>query len=94
LTSLLMEGESDGFVAKLNSNGELQSHTFLGGPGLDYAGAVAVDDDGMVYLAGDGTAPWGRPVRPFSGGFDGYVAKLHLYKFPWAMFLPALNQQQ
>lgn len=87
-------GMSDGFIAKLDGNGVLQSHTFLGGPGLDYAGAVAVDDDGMVYLAGGGTAPWGSPVRPFSGGFDGYVAKLHLYKFPWAMFLPALNQQQ
>src|SRR5216684_3805624 len=52
-------------------------NTFLGGFGIDEDGtALALDDGGNVYVAGYGNAPWGSPVRAYSGDDDGFVAKL------------------
>jgi hypothetical protein len=85
-------GIVDAFVAKLDNNGTLRKNTFVGGQGTDFGNAMVIAGDDFIYLAGDSTAAWGSPVRSFSpGGFDSYVAKLHMYKFPWAMFLPAIN---
>ncbi len=69
-------GGIDAFVAKLDSRGVRQWHTFLGGLGDDYGQAVAVDGAGNIYVAGYSTAAWGAPVRPYAGGRDAFVAKL------------------
>ncbi len=88
-------GMIDAFVAKLDNGGVLRKNSFTGGTGQDYGDAILLAGEDIVYVAGETFATWGRPVRPFTpGGSDAYVAKLHLYKFPWAMFLPALNPQQ
>jgi uncharacterized repeat protein (TIGR01451 family) len=64
------------FVAKLNSDGAPQWHTYWGGGGLDTGEDITVDDDGNVYVAGVCYVTWGSPVNPHSGGTDACVAKL------------------
>ncbi len=39
--------------------------------------ALAVDVSGNVYAAGRSEATWGNPINPYSGGTDGFVAKLN-----------------
>lgn len=53
----------DAFVSKFNGDlTKLISSTFIGGPCDDDAGAIAVDDDGNVYVAG--SAEFGYPTTP------------------------------
>ena len=78
----------DAFVAKLNDTGtEILYSTYLGGPGADVAKAIAVDNDGNVYIAGETLAPdqltpvfptTADAVQPTPGGgaSDAFVAKL------------------
>ncbi len=52
-------------------------NTFLGGSGVDWGYAIAIDGSGNLYVAGESSNTWGSPVRPYSGGFsDAFVAKL------------------
>ncbi len=51
-------------------------NTFLGGAGDDSAYSIAVDGSGNVYVAGYSSATWGSPVRAYTSGYDGFVAKL------------------
>ncbi len=67
----------DSLVAKLDSNGTLLWHTFLGTTNTDQADAIWVDASGNVYASGYSQATWGSPVRAYSSGLDGYVAKLN-----------------
>src|SRR5207237_8729 len=73
-------GGADAFVAKVDPDGNLTWNTFLGGADLNnevnYGYGVAVDDSANVYVTGLSSSTWGSPVRPFSGGRDGFVAKL------------------
>jgi hypothetical protein len=68
----------DVLVAKLDSGGSLVWNTFLGGSGSDEGTAIAVGEDGSVYVTGrsyGGT--WGTPIRPFTALSDGFVARLN-----------------
>lgn len=70
-------GERDAFAAKLNSSGALLWNTFLGGSGVDYAMAVAVNGNGKAYVMGYSDGTWGSPVWPYHGGyFDAYAVEL------------------
>jgi hypothetical protein len=66
---------TDGFAAKINSNGQLIWNTFLGGSGDDFCSRIIVDGNGNLYTTGYSTTSWGSPVRAF-GHFDAFVAKL------------------
>ncbi|MHB9081943.1 MAG: DUF7948 domain-containing protein, partial [Pirellulaceae bacterium] len=66
----------DAFAAKLDSSGNLQWNTFLGGSGTDYGRGIAVDSSGNVYVGGYSAATWGSPVRAFTSGTDAFAAKL------------------
>ena len=70
-------GSDDVFVAKLNSSGELQWHTFLGGSRSDKGFGIAVDGSGNIYITGMSSSTWGIPLNPFSGYVDAFVAKLN-----------------
>jgi len=66
------------FVAKLNSNGELQWHGFLPTDGGTRGTAVAVDPIGNVYVGGWGGWVWDTPpVEPLPDGDVAFVAKLN-----------------
>ncbi|MBI2863145.1 MAG: SBBP repeat-containing protein [Chloroflexi bacterium] len=66
----------DAFVAKLNSSGVLQWHTFLGGSDSDQGEGIAVDGSGNVYVVGGGWTTWGSPVRNYTANADAFAAKL------------------
>lgn len=73
------DGNWDAFVAKLDANGDLVWHTFLGG--RDWAGdgcfGLVLDPGGRIYLTGYSERDWGAPVRAYAGGTkDAFVAKL------------------
>ena len=70
-------GGVDAFAVKLNASGTLLWNTCLGSSASEYGWAIAVDGSGNVHVAGYSGASWGSPVRPYSGGFDAFVAKLN-----------------
>jgi hypothetical protein len=70
----------DIFAAKLDTNGNLNWFSFLGGSGTDggYHSGIAVDASGNVYVVGDSDATWGNPILPYSAGpGDAFVASLN-----------------
>lgn len=70
----------DGFIARLDSNGSLLWHTFLGGAGTDEAGAVAADASGNIYASGASDSSWQGlipPVRPYTASMDAFTARLN-----------------
>ena len=85
-------GNADGFVAKLDSNGNLIWNTFLGSSDFDDANGIAVDASGNVSVSGYSFATWGAPVRAFSGGVDGFAARLDSDgNLIWNTFLGSSN---
>lgn len=74
-------GQEDGFVAKLNSSGQVAFATYLGGSGQDFATAIAVDGSGNPVVAGY-TSSVHFPVTgalqsSLKGGWDGFITKLN-----------------
>jgi hypothetical protein len=65
----------DAFVARLDSDGNLIWHTFLGGTGNDYGYGVAVSGS-AVYAVGYSGATWETPLQAFAGGTDAFAAQL------------------
>jgi hypothetical protein len=55
--------QSDGFVAKLDKDGNLIWNTFLGGDGSDECNSIAVDGDDNVFVIGNSDMVWGDPVQ-------------------------------
>jgi hypothetical protein len=77
-------GNSDAFVAKLNSTGSgLAYCTYLGGSGLDYGSGIAVDGSGNAYVTGrtssssTGLATPGAYQTARGAHDDAFVAKLN-----------------
>ena len=75
-------GNTDAFVAKLDSSTNLLWNTFLGGSGTDHGYGIAVDGSGDVYVTGESNAAWTCPtvsgctVNSYSSGTDAFVARL------------------
>ena len=81
-------GGKDGFVAKLDSNGALQWHTFLGGSKSDSAHNLALDSYGNIYISGESSGSWGAPLFSYDAGFDAFVTKLNSSgSLQWNTFL-------
>ncbi|MCD4741281.1 MAG: SBBP repeat-containing protein, partial [Desulfobacteraceae bacterium] len=70
-------GNCEAFVAKLNSSGTPQWHTFMGSTSYDYGNGIALDGSGNVYVAGRSGATWGSPMNAYAGGQDAFAAKLN-----------------
>ncbi|MBN2414596.1 SBBP repeat-containing protein [bacterium] len=82
----------DVFVAKLDQNGSVIWHTFLGTPihwwgeyykqctGSDEGFGIAVDGNGNVYVSGASDYSWGSPIVPYFQYYayhkDAFLAKL------------------
>jgi LPXTG-site transpeptidase (sortase) family protein len=67
---------SDGFLAKLDPNGNLIWNTFLGSPGDDQTREIAIRG-GNVYVAGRSDLTWGNVVpRPYTGDMDAFAANI------------------
>lgn len=94
-TTIRSGGYSDGFLAKLNSNGQLVWAKQLGGCQIeDYGTSVAVDAQGNVYSTGifqyiaDFNPGSGVYNLQSSGAIDGFMSKLNPNgEFIWAMHL-------
>ena len=76
-------GDGDAFVMKLNSSGDVQWVTQLGGTtatnggdssGEDYCKSVALDNSGNVYCAGYTEGALGEAN---GGGYDAFIMKLN-----------------
>ncbi|MCS7162903.1 MAG: hypothetical protein NZ958_06245 [Bacteroidia bacterium] len=75
-------GSGDGFVARLNSQGQREWGTYFGGSGVDDIYAAAIDTAGNVVIAGY-TESRSRIATPLShqpnftdGNYDGFLALL------------------
>lgn len=73
-------GSSDGFVAMFNSAGVRQWGTYYGGSGTDVVNAVAVDNSGNVFIAGNTSSTNGTSIAT-SGAYQTTAAKGFFAKF-------------
>lgn len=60
-------GNGDAFLARLDSNGNLLWHTFLGGQGGDAGIGLTLTSNNGVIITGNSSKTWGSPIRPHSG---------------------------
>jgi hypothetical protein len=77
--TLASRGAYDGYVAKLDSGGNLLWVHQVGGPDTDAVqGSLAIDPAGRVHFAGyfSGTASFGETSLTSRGGLDGFLAVL------------------
>ena len=70
------EGTYDGFVVRLDPDGNILQHTFMGTAVHVAIYELEVDPCGGIYVTGQCAGGWGTPIRPYSGGRDGFAAKL------------------
>lgn len=89
-----VNGSYDTFVAKLDSNGSLLWHTYLGGSKADYPKGIFINL-GNIYITGVSFDGWGIPINPFSGTSDAFVAKLDTNgNLVWNTFLGNVFQDE
>ena len=71
-------GNTDAFVAKLNTNtGSLNWHTFLGGTAFDRGVAIIANGNGFVHMVGVSDGSWGSPVRSYANSNDVFAVRLN-----------------
>lgn len=66
------------FVSRLDSNGNLVWNTFLGGNGDNALPLcrIVIDSGGNVDAVGASNVTWGSPDRPYTSGYDAFVAQV------------------
>ncbi len=66
------------FVTKYNPNGSINYSTYLGGSNRDYGTSIAINGDGLAFIAGQTTSYYsaGKVGLPLSGTFVPYQANL------------------
>ncbi len=74
-------GSFDAFVSKLKADGSaLEYSTYLGGAANDFGFAVAVDDGGNAWIAGQTAStdfPSSNTLQPFGGIADAFVTRIN-----------------
>jgi VCBS repeat-containing protein len=85
------DGNIDAFVAKLTAEGQHAWSTYLGGGAWDESFAIAVDDSGWVYVAGNTSSPgWtsGGFDTGYNGNNDAFMVKLSAAgQHAWSTYL-------
>ncbi len=85
---------SDSIVVKLDKNGRVRWHTYLGGEYGDESRGITTDKDGNIYVLGISRGPWGNPIEGWTGGSDIYVAKLSSNgQLLWVTFLGSKDNE-
>lgn len=87
-------GNTDIFIAKLDTNGNLTWHTFLGSSTSDYGGSISLDSSGNIYITGYSWDTWGTPVNAHisAANYDAVVAKLNNNGvLQWNTFMGSAN---
>jgi hypothetical protein len=75
----LLRGDSDAFLAKISSTGEVIYSATFGGSGDEIGNALAIGEDGSVYLGGSSSSPDLAPasdMSDFSTGDDAFVCRV------------------
>ncbi|MFN6538699.1 MAG: SBBP repeat-containing protein, partial [Nostoc sp. EkiNYC01] len=77
-TTLTSAGDSDAFIAKLDSNGNVLSAQKFGGVSTDLGTGIATDGKGNIYGMGgfSDTATFGNITLTSAGSIDAFVVKL------------------
>jgi len=70
-------GNFDAFIVKLDDKGMVQWNTFLGGEGPDYGRSITTYWTDNIFLTGQSSGAWGKPLLPFSGDNDAFVVKIN-----------------
>lgn len=75
-------GNSDASVARLDPDGNLLVHTFLGGNESDRGAALVLDSASSVLALGRSNDTWGTPIRPYTpfpgNNYDAFVASVDI----------------
>ncbi len=79
-------GEQDAFVLRIDEEGIIQKGLYIGGHGDDFAHALAMGNDSLLYIAGHtlsstGLGGLGFLQNEYSGGEDGFVSRTSLELF-------------
>lgn len=76
-----LKGVANAFVTKLTPDGQLGYSTYLGGESLDTGWAIAVDNSGNAYVAGDTDSSTFPTLTPYqaqiNGAVNGFITKLN-----------------
>jgi Bacterial Ig-like domain/FG-GAP-like repeat/Beta-propeller repeat len=82
-------GGSDGFVAKISTNGTLQWATYVGGSSDDSAYVLSVDSTGNAFAAGESSSTdFSGAINSYNGSKDAFVAKISTNgALQWASYL-------
>ncbi len=81
-------GDMDAFVAELDSSGNLNWNTFIGGISGERAEGIVVDGAGNSFIVGYSNSTWGSPVRAYTANADIFVARIDNNGNPqWNTFL-------
>lgn len=59
-------GRYDGFLVKIDANGNLLWNTFIGGSGSDGVTGIFIGEDNNPFVLGSSIASWGNPIESFS----------------------------
>jgi hypothetical protein len=85
---LILDGLSDGFIAKVNTTGSKLAYCgYFGAVGYDYAFGIAADAGGNAYVtgavnSGSNFPAVAGPDLSHNGGTDAFVAKIYHYFAP------------
>jgi hypothetical protein len=85
--SLTSAGSDDGFIAKLDPNGNVLFAKRFGGVGSDFGTGITITSAGAIFVTGgfSGQVAFGATKLTSAGGYDGFVAKLtSAGQFSWA----------
>ena len=82
----------DYFVARLDRDGQLLWHTFLGATRCPHASDVFVTSGGKILVAGSSISTFGTPLTAHQGGYDCFLLQMDQNgNWDWLTFMGGAN---